>query len=251
MKQLWQRIHLWGLKNSAPEAFERLSQRLLLWIKPLAWLCLVVACVWGLLFTPMDSLQKNSFRIIYIHVPSAATSLSIYVMIAMASLVYFVWNVKIAAIFARAAAPYGALMTALALITGAIWGKPTWGTYWTWDARLTSQLVLLFLYLAYMLLQSSLDDRAYADKLASILAVVGVVNIPIIHYSVVWWNSLHQGATLFKLDKPSIAPEMLYPLLIALLAFYLLFFTFVLQQMKNLMLQQRIQRYLENESSAM
>lgn len=246
MNQLWQRLEKWGLKNSAPEAFERLSQRLLTWLVPLAWGSLLVACVWGLAFTPMDYLQKNSFRIIYIHVPSAATSLSIYVMMALASLVYFVWNIKIAAIFARAAAPYGALMTALALITGAIWGKPTWGTYWTWDARLTSELVLLFLYLAYMLLQSSLDDRAYADKLASILAIVGVVNIPIIHYSVVWWNSLHQGATLFKFDKPSIASEMLYPLLLALLAFYLLFTVFVLRNMQNLMLQQRIQRYLEH-----
>lgn len=135
-------------------------------------------------------------------------------------------------------------MTALALITGAIWGKPTWGTYWTWEPRLTSELILLFIYLAYILLQASVEDRQQADRLGAILAIVGVINIPIIHYSVVWWNSIHQGATLFKLARPSMPPSMLWPLLLSLLAFYLLFFSYILKAMQNIILERRIQRVL-------
>ena len=170
--------------------------------------------------------------------------MSIYVMMAVASFVYFVWRVGLCATFALAAAPYGALMTALALISGAIWGKPTWGTYWTWEPRLTSELILLFIYLAYMLLQASIEDRQQADRLAAILAIVGVINIPVIHYSVVWWNSIHQGATLFKLERPSMPPEMLWPLLLSIAAFYLLFFSYVLKSMQNLILERRIHRLL-------
>lgn len=243
---MWQNLLRWGQQYASPNAFERLQGRVLRYLQPLAWLAFVSAAVWGLFFAPMDYQQKDAFRIIYIHVPAAALSLSIYVMLASASFCYFVWRWSLAAIFARAAAPYGALMTLLALITGAIWGKPTWGTYWTWDARLTSELLLFFLYLAYILLQNTLDDRNSADRIAAILAMIGLINIPIIHYSVVWWNSLHQGATLFKLGAPSIAPAMLYPLLLMLLAFYALFFVFVLRQMHVLILERQQQRLLED-----
>jgi len=205
-------------------------------------LWLASGVVWGLAFAPPDYQQKDSFRIIYLHVPAAMLSMSIYVFLAVASLVHFVWRSRLAAWLARAAAPYGALMTALALATGAIWGKPTWGTYWTWDARLTSELILLFLYLAYLLLQASIEERDQADRLAAILAIVGVINIPIIHYSVVWWNSLHQGATLFRADGPSIDGTMLRPLIITLLAFYALFADYLIRAVDNLILEPRIRR---------
>ena len=205
---------------------------------------LFISLIWGLYFTPDDYQQGRVFKIIYIHVPTAALSMSIYVMMAIAYGIFFIFRFKIAAFFARSAAVYGATMTALALITGAIWGKPTWGTYWTWDARLTSELVLFFLYLAIIALRTSISNQNQADKMAAILAIVGLINIPIIHYSVVWWNSLHQGATIFKMAKPSIAPEMLYPLLISLLAFYLIFFSFAFKFIENLILENKILRNL-------
>ncbi len=238
-------LHKWAQRQLSPAGFERLSAVLLPWLAPLAWTLFVVGLVWGLAFAPMDYQQKNSFRIIYIHVPAAMLSMSVYVMLAAASLVFFVWRSRIAAFFARAAAPYGALMTAIALVTGAIWGKPTWGTFWTWDARLTSELILLFLYLAYMLLQASIEERDQADRLAAILAIVGVINIPIIHYSVLWWNSLHQGATLFRAGGPSIHGAMLWPLVVMLVAFYALFAVYMLRAIGNLILEHRIQRQLE------
>lgn len=241
----WKRLEKWAHQWNSPTGFDRLSGNILPWLSPLAWLLLTVGIIWGLAFAPMDYQQKNSFRIIYIHVPSAALSMSIYLMMAVASFVYFVWRMRLAAIFARAAAPFGALVTALALLTGAIWGKPTWGTYWTWDARLTSELILLFIYIAYMSLQMSIDNRDQADRLSAILAIVGVINIPIIHYSVIWWNSLHQGATLFKASAPSISSSMLYPLLICLAAFYMLFFAYVIREMQNQILKTRIKRLLE------
>ena len=243
----WQRIRKWGHQWASPAGFDRLTGYILPWLTPLGWLMLAVGVVWGLAFAPADYQQGNSFRIIYIHVPAAALSMSIYIMMAVASAVFFIWRVRTAAIFARAAAPYGAMITALALITGAIWGKPTWGAYWTWDARLTSELILLFLYIAYMLLQTSIPERQQADRICAILAVVGVINIPVIHYSVVWWNSLHQGATIFKLDTPSISSSMLWPLLICLAAYYLLFFAYVLKSMQNLILQHRIDRLLARQ----
>lgn len=241
----WKRFEKWAQQWNSPAGFDRLSALILPWLTPLAWALLIIGIVWGLAFAPMDYQQKNAFRIIYIHVPSAALSMSVYVMMAVASFIYFVWRLRLAAIFARAAAPFGALVTALALLTGAIWGKPTWGTYWTWDARLTSELILLFIYIAYMSLQMSLDNREQADRLSAILAIVGLINIPIIHYSVIWWNSLHQGATLFKASAPSISASMLYPLLICLAAFYALFFAYVIRAMQNHILHNRIQRLLE------
>lgn len=240
----WQRLNKWGHQYASPAGFDRFCGYFLPWLTPLAWGLLLVALIWGLAYAPTDYQQKDSYRIIYIHVPTAALSMSIYVMMAIASFIFFVWRVGLCATFARAAAPYGALMTALALITGAIWGKPTWGTYWTWEPRLTSELILLFIYLAYMLLHASIEDRQQADRLAAILAIVGVINIPIIHYSVVWWNSIHQGATIFKLARPSMPPSMLYPLLLSLLAFYLLFFVYILKAMQNQILERRIHRVL-------
>ena len=198
-----------------------------------AVLCILVGSVWGLAFAPQDYQQGDSFRIIYIHVPSAILSMSTYVAMAVAALVGIVWQWRTAFMAMIAMAPVGAVVTFIALFTGAAWGKPMWGTWWVWDARLTSELILLFLYLGVMSLYGAFEDKQQAGKAAGVMALVGVVNVPIIHYSVEWWNTLHQGATISKFDKPSIAPEMLWPLLIALLGFALFIAAVTVMRMKN------------------
>lgn len=194
---------------------------------------LLVGSIWGLAFAPQDYQQGDSFRIIYIHVPSAILSMSTYVAMAVAALVGIVWQWRTAYMAMIAMAPVGAVMTFVALFTGAAWGKPMWGAWWVWDARLTSELILLFLYLGVIALYSAFDDKQQAGKAAGVMALVGVVNIPIIHYSVEWWNTLHQGATISKFDKPSIAPEMLWPLLINLLGFVLFIGAVTVVRLKN------------------
>ena len=168
---------------------------------------------------PADYQQGESFRIIYIHVPSAWMSMFVYMVMAISGGIGLIWRIKIAEIIARSSAPIGASFTFLALVTGSIWGKPMWGTWWVWDARLTSELILLFLYLGYIALQSAFEDRRVAARAGAILALVGIVNIPIIHYSVEWWSTLHQGPTISKLDTPSIHISMLIPLLFMTAAF--------------------------------
>lgn len=167
----------------------------------------------GLFWAPSDYQQGEAYRIIYVHVPCAIFSMAIYCLMAVQSAIYLIWRIKMAEIIASAVAPIGAVITLLALITGSLWGKPMWGTWWIWDARLTSELILLFLYLGYMVLYQSIAEPQVRAKITSLLTLVGVVDIPIIHYSVYWWNTLHQGATITKWGQPSIAPQMLYPLL--------------------------------------
>ena len=207
-----------------------------------AVLCILVGSVWGLAFAPQDYQQGDSFRIIYIHVPSAILSMSTYVAMAVAALVGIVWQWRTAFMAMIAMAPVGAVVTFIALFTGAAWGKPMWGTWWVWDARLTSELILLFLYLGVMSLYGAFEDKQQAGKAAGVMALVGVVNVPIIHYSVEWWNTLHQGATISKCDKPSIAPEMLWPLLIALLGFALFIAAVTVMRMKNEIIRREYHR---------
>lgn len=207
-----------------------------------AVLCILVGSVWGLAFAPQDYQQGDSFRIIYIHVPSAILSMSTYVAMAVAALVGIVWQWRTAFMAMIAMAPVGAVITFIALFTGAAWGKPMWGTWWVWDARLTSELILLFLYLGVMSLYGAFEDKLQAGKAAGVMALVGVVNVPIIHYSVEWWNTLHQGATISKFDKPSIAPEMLWPLLIALLGFALFIAAVTVMRMKNEIIRREYHR---------
>ena len=174
---------------------------------------------WGLVLAPADYQQGESYRIIYIHVPSAWMSMLVYSVLAGASAISLIWRMKLAEAVARASAPVGAAYTFLALATGSLWGKPMWGAWWVWDARLTSELILLFLYLGYMALVAAIDDRRTASRAGAVLAIVGVVNLPIIHFSVEWWNTLHQGPTVTKFDQPSIALSMLIPLLLMAGAF--------------------------------
>ncbi|MET1219879.1 MAG: heme ABC transporter permease [Glaciecola sp.] len=203
---------------------------------------LCVGLIWGLAFAPPDYQQGDSFRIIYIHVPSAVLAMGTYVAMATAGFVGLVWQWKTAYMSMMAIAPVGALMTFISLFTGAAWGKPMWGTWWVWDARLTSQLILLFLYFGVMALYAAFNDKQQAGKAAAVIALVGVINIPIIHYSVEWWNTLHQGSTITKVGRPSIAPAMKWPLLVSIMGFIGLIGALVLMQLKNIILEREAQR---------
>ncbi|MBL0951062.1 MAG: heme ABC transporter permease [Pseudomonas sp.] len=224
----WMWFHKWG----SPKWFYEMSGRWLPWLSIAAVLLTVAGLVWGLAFAPPDYQQGNSFRIIYIHVPAAFLAQSIYVTLAVAGLVGLVWKMKLADVALQQAAPIGAWMTAIALLTGAIWGKPTWGTYWVWDARLTSMLILLFLYFGVIALGNAISNRDSAAKACAVLAIVGVINIPIIKYSVEWWNSLHQTATFKVTEKPAMPVEMWLPLLLAVLGFYCFFGAVLLYRMR-------------------
>ena len=211
----------WFHKLASPPHAYRIAARLLPWFAWPAGALIVVGLYGGLVLAPADYQQGDAFRIVYVHAPSAWLSMLVYATMAVAAAVGLVWRIKLAHAVAAASAPVGASFTFLALATGAIWGKPMWGTWWVWDARLTSELILLFLYAGVMALRASIDDRDRADRAAAVLALVGVVNLPIIHYSVYWWNTLHQPATITKIGKPSMAGDMLWPLLAMLLGFTL------------------------------
>ena len=194
----------------------------------IAVLLLAVGIVWGLAYAPADYQQGNSFRIMYVHVPAAIWSMGVYGSMAIAAIIALVWQIKAAHLSMVAMAPIGAMFTFIALVTGAIWGKPMWGTWWVWDARLTAELILFFLYIGVLALYSAFSDRAMGAKSAGILCIVGVVNLPIIHFSVEWWNTLHQGASITKFEKPSIATPMLIPLILCIFGFLFLSIWFTL-----------------------
>lgn len=212
------------------------------WIATLSVTLYGIGLCWGLGFAPADYQQGNSFRIIYIHVPAAFFSMGVYVAMAVCCAVGLIWRIKVSFMMAQSLAVIGACFTLIALFSGAVWGKPTWGTWWVWDARLTSELILFFLYLGFISLNQALPEKDTADKASGILAITGVVNIPIIHYSVVWWHSLHQGSSILKFARPSIDPSMLWPLLIMILAFALLALAYVLIDTRTQILQQRVAR---------
>ncbi|WP_373186106.1 heme ABC transporter permease [Halopseudomonas sp.] len=219
-------------KLGSPKWFYDISGRWLPWFAVASALLIGVGTIWGLFFAPQDYQQGNSFRIIYIHVPAAFVAQSCYVMLAAAGIVTLVWRMKLADVALRCAAPIGAWMTFIALVTGAIWGKPTWGTYWVWDARLTSMLILLFLYFGIIALSQAISNRDTSAKATAVLAIVGLVNIPIIKYSVDWWNTLHQPATFKITEKPAMPVEMWLPLLLMVLGFYALFTVSLLMRMR-------------------
>ena len=214
---------LWIHKLGSPPHFYRIAGLLTPWFGWSAGLLIAAGTVSGLYFAPPDYQQGDGFRILYVHAPSAWMSLFTYIVMAAAAGIGLIWRMKVAHAVAASCAPIGAAFTAAALFTGSIWGKKMWGTWWVWDARLTSELILLFLYLGYMALRSAYDDQQKADRASAILALVGVVNVPIIHYSVVWWNTLHQPASITKLAAPSIDPSMLLPLILMFCGFNILF----------------------------
>jgi len=219
-----------------------LCQSLLPWFSLFGLAVILFATVWGLAFAPMDYQQSEAYRIIYVHVPSAVLSKSLYSAMAIAAFIGLVWQVKTSFMAMIALAPIGATVTFVSLVTGAVWGKPMWGTWWEWDARLTSQLILLFLFLGVISLYKAFEDKQQAGKAAGVMAIVGVINLPIIHYSVEWWNTLHQGASIMKFDKPSMPAEMLWPLLLSILGWALVSGAIFLLRMQNEILQREHRR---------
>jgi heme exporter protein C len=204
-------------KLSSPKSFVRLTQKLYPFFIVLGVSMLTLGWIWGLLFAPQDAVQGNSYRIIFLHVPSVIFAELIYFFMAICALMHLVWRVKLAAYLIKAAAPIGAMITFLGLLSGSIWGIPTWGTWWQWDARITSTLILFIMYLGILTLHGSFSNKEKADRLMSILVVIGVINIPIIKKSVDWWSTLHQPASITVSGGSSIDPSMLYPLLISII----------------------------------
>jgi heme exporter protein C len=224
-------------KYGSPKYFYPLAGRLIPWLAGSTALLLALGLYLGLFVAPPDYQQGESVRIMFVHVPAAWMSMFIYVFMASAGAAGLIWNSKISEVLASACAPLGASFTFLALATGSLWGQPMWGTWWAWDARLTSELILFFLYIGIMALQASIDDPKRAARAGAILALVGVVNIPIIHFSVEWWNTLHQPASVGRLGKPTIHLSILMPLLVMALAFTFYFFTLVLVRMRSQILE--------------
>ena len=224
---------VWFHRFGSPPHFYRLARRLTPWFGWPALILCLYGVIAGLGFAPPDYQQGDGFRIIYIHAPAAWLSLMVYVVMATSAAVGLIWRMNVAHAVAASCAPIGASFTALALATGMLWGRPMWGTYWEWDPRLTSELLLLFLYLGYMGLRNAIEDLSRADRASAVLAIVGVVNVPIIHYSVIWWNSLHQAPTVMKFGRPSMPAAMLLPLLAMLLGFSLYFVALLLTRARG------------------
>lgn len=227
---------------SSPSKFQKFSKTIYPWTLYGSILLLIIGLFFSFFHSPPDYLQGESVRIMYIHVPSAWLSLQIYVLMAICSFISLVYKHSLADIISRACAPIGATFTLITLITGSIWGKPTWGTWWVWDARLTSELILFFIYVGHILISNSFDDSRKGDKNAAILTLIGIVNLPIIKWSVDWWNTLHQPATISKLSTPSIDVSMLIPLLIMTLAFGLFLLSLFIIRIRILSLELRINR---------
>jgi heme exporter protein C len=215
---------------ASPRSFYQITKPWLPWLGGTAFVSLLLGLIWGLVFAPADYQQGDAFRIIYVHVPAAFLSMALYGWMGFLALLLLVWRIKMAGLMLGIVAQIGASMTLLALLTGAIWGKPMWGTWWIWDARLTSELILLLLYLALLATKTAYPNKEQGDKILAILTLVGLIDLPIIHYSVYWWNSLHQGTTLSAFAKPKIASAMLYPLLLTLMGFGLYCFWLILQK---------------------
>jgi len=221
----------WFHRFGSPPWIYGFARRWAPWLGGIAAVGIVVALVGGLVLAPADYQQKDAFRIVYVHAPSAMLSLAIYATMAIAAAVGLIWRIKVAHAAAAACAPIGAWFTVVTLGTGMLWGKPMWGTYWAWDPRLTSELVLLFLYFGYMGLRAAIEDPQKADKASAVLAIVGVVNVPIIRFSVDWWNSLHQPATRL-LGESDMDWAMKWPLLLMFLSFLFYFAAVVLVRMR-------------------
>lgn len=224
-------------KFSSPQNFYHLAGRLWPWFATLAGALALVGLWISFFVAPTDAQQGEGYRIIFVHVPTSQMSMFIYLIMAAWAGVGLVFNTRLSSMVASALAPTGALFAFLSLVTGSLWGKPMWGTWWVWDARLTSELILLFLYLGFLALQASIDDARRADKACAVLALVGVVNVPIIYFSVIWWNTLHQGASVSLNSPPSMALPMLWGMLIMVVAFWMYSIAAALARVRNIILE--------------
>jgi heme exporter protein C len=231
---------------ASPKSFYQLTGRFIPWLSVCAMLLLSSGLIWGLCFAPADYQQGDAFRIIYVHVPAAFLSMALFAQMGFLAILLLVWRIKLAGLMLSMCAQLGAAMAFLALVTGSIWGKPMWGTWWIWDARLTSELVLFLLYLAIIGVGYAFQNKDQSDKVVAILTVVGLVDLPIIHYSVYWWNTLHQGSTISVFSKSKIDPSMLYPLLLTLTGFLMYAALAVLLKARNeLLLREKRQSWVK------
>jgi heme exporter protein C len=224
-------------KFASPQSFYPLAGKMIPWFAALAVVFGVAGLYLGMLVAPTDFQQGEGYRIIFIHVPASWMSMFIYLVMAFWAALGLAYNTRLSGMMAQALAPTGALMAFLSLWTGALWGKPMWGTWWVWDARLTSELILLFLYIGFIALQASIDDPRRADKAGAVLALVGVVNIPIIYFSVKWWNTLHQGSSVSLTKSPSMAMLMLWAMLLMALCFWMYSIAVALYRARSIMLE--------------
>lgn len=223
-------------KFASPQAFYFLAGRLFPWFAALATVLLLVGLWVAFFVAPVDAQQGQGYRIIFVHVPASQMSMFIYIVMAGWAGLGLAFNTRLSGMMASALAPTGAMFAFLSLVTGALWGKPMWGAWWVWDARLTSELILLFLYLGFLALQSSIDEPRRADKACAVLALVGVVNVPIIYFSVKWWNTLHQGASVSLTSAPSMATTMLTGMLLMVVAFWMYSIAAALARVRNIIL---------------
>ena len=230
-------IKKWLIEMGSPPLFYKWSTKILPWLFISAILILGIGLFWGLLFAPTDYKQGDVYRILYIHVPSAILGQSIFMFMAFCGFINVIWRAKISGMMLKSAAPIGVSFTLLALVTGSIWGKPTWGTWWVWDARLTSTLILFFIYAALIGLHSTIEDKTKADRAVSILSIVGLAIIPVIKKSVDWWQTLHQPSTFTITSSPSMSPDMYQPLLLCLIGFYLFFVLLLILNLRNEILE--------------
>ncbi len=234
-------------KLGSPRWFYRIGGLWLPWLAGIAACFLVIGAIWGLAFAPEDFKQGNSYRIIFVHVPSAFIALAGYYVMATAGAISLIWKMKLADIALKCAAPIGAAMTVLALISGATWGKPTWGTWWVWDARNTSMLVLLFLYLGIYALYNAFEREEQAARICAVLALVGTVNIPIIYKSVDWWFTLHQPATIKLTEPTTMHASMWQPLLLMIVGFYVLYTTLLIERIRvEILVRERRTRWVQD-----
>ena len=225
-----------------PTRFLRLANAVLPWLGGLTAILFGVGLYQALIISPADYQQGETVRIMYVHVPAAWAALAGYASLAIASFTFLVWRHPLADLAARAASPIGAGFTAIALVTGALWGQPMWGTWWVWDARLTSVLILFFLYLGHMALVNAFDDSDRGGRAGAVLALVGVVNLPIIKFSVDWWNTLHQPASVLRMGGPKIAGEMMTPLMVMACAYFALFGVLMILRIRSLLAARRLRQ---------
>jgi heme exporter protein C len=240
-------------KYASPQTFFGLSEKLIPWFTIAALVLGMAGLYIGLFVAPTDYQQGDAYRIIFVHVPAAWMSMFIYIVMALWAGAGLILNTRMSSMMASALAPTGAMFTVLALWTGALWGKPTWGAWWVWDARLTSELILLFLYIGFMALQASIDDPRRADKAGAVLALVGVINVPVIYFSVRWWNTLHQGASVSINNAPSMATTMLLGMLVLALAFWSYTISVVLLRVRCILLERErhtdwVKEYVEKRA---
>jgi heme exporter protein C len=224
-------------KYAAPVNFYPLAGKMLPWFTGLAVVLFAIGLYMAFFVAPIDFQQGHSYRIIFIHVPAAWMGMFLYFLMAVYAGVGWAFNARLASMMATAIAPTGAIFTFISLVTGSLWGKPAWGVYWVWDARMTSTLILMFLYIGFISLQSSIEDTRRSDRAGAVLALVGVINLPIIYFSVQWWNTLHQGATIRIASKPTMAPIMLAAMLVLLAACWIYSIAVILARVRCIILE--------------